>query len=303
MVNSVPLNLSVSGGALANNLSNCQIYNSSGASSTQALGSSISPSSGQNSFAFSSPLTVNSGSPITLQIRCDVNPGTASGGVFQFTAGSGIGSSTSGGAIAAQADFVKSIPAGLSNAIIGIITLDATRSSQPVVVTSVPISVSASGGADLSALRNCSLNTMAGASLTTGGNVVTAITGSNMLRLDTPLTIPAGQGMLLVMRCNVSSTVPVGSSLTVSLAPSSFQATSNGAPVMVTQGFLSTGVMGTNSGVINVTPAGTSQGSVGTPTTPGTPNTGLGGDAMTYYLMLGLTAVVAIFATRRAIQK
>jgi hypothetical protein len=265
-----------------------------------------------NNFTLSPQLTVNSGTPVTLQIRCDVSASAPSGSMFQFSTNATSSSSTSGGTqqttggtLAAEADFVKQIPAGLNNAIIGIITLDATRSHQPVTLTSVPISVSASGGATLNALTSCMLTSSSGTTLTTGGNAVAAITGSNMFRLDTPLVIAAGQGAIIVLRCNVSSNAPVGSTLTVGLAPSSFQAISNGSPVTVMQGLLSTGQQGTNSSTITIAAQGTGAGSgtgTGSPESPGIPNTGEGGNAPMNYAILLSTLLVAIVATRFAMR-
>lgn len=278
------------------------IYNAtSGASTTSALGPTFTTASGSNTFSFNSPLTVMGGSPVTLQIRCDVASSTAQGSTFQFVANStNVGSSVSGGSLMAQADFVRQLPAGLTNAIVAIITLDATKSTQPVTVTSVPIAVSASNGANLSALSNCYLSNMNGTALSTGGNAVAAITGNNTLRLDAPLTIPGGQGMLLVLHCSVASNAPVGGQMMFSFAPSAFNATSNGLPVTVQQGVMSNGQAGTNSATITITAQGTSQGGTGTPTTPGTPNTGAGGDMATNLALLALSGLVAVLAIRRA---
>lgn len=303
-VSSLPVNLTASGGGTAANLSNCMVYNTtSGASSTAALGPTFTTISGSNTFSFNSSLAVTSGTPVTLQIRCNVASSTASGSVFQFVASpTNVGSSVSGGSLMAQADFVKQLPAGLNNAIVGIITLDATKSSQPITLTSMPIAVSASNGANLSAISNCYLSNMNGMALSTGGNALTGVTGNDTLRLDTPLTIPAGQGMLLVLHCSVASSAPVGGSLTFSFAPAAFNATSNGMPVTVMQGMMSNGQPGSNSASITIASQGTSQpGSGGTPSTPGTPNTGAGGDSFMYIAMLALSALIAAFAARKAL--
>jgi hypothetical protein len=200
---------------------------------------------------------------------------------------------TTGPALAAQAEFVQRLQPGLTNAIVGIITLDATRSSETVTVNSVPISVSATNGANLSALTECSLFTTTGIRLTTGGNAVSAITGSNTLKLDTPLNIPGGQGALLVLRCNVASNAAVNGLLTIGMSPAAFQATSARGPVVVTQGNAATGLPGTNSQAIVLGGSGGS----GTPT-PGLPNTGGGGEALTLLALLVLLTAAGFLALR-----
>jgi hypothetical protein len=309
-VNSIPSNLNISGGGLANNLSNCALYTTSGASTTAALGPTSSIVSGGNSFSLSPALTVTTGNPVTLQIRCDVSSSAPSGSIFQFmttstsTVGT-VGSSVSGASLAAETDFVKQVPAGLNNAIIGIITLDTTNSNQPITLSSVPLSVSASGGgANLNALSSCVLTTSSGTVLTTGGNAVSAITGSNTFTFDTPFTVQPGGGALLVLRCNVSPTAPVGSTLTVGFSPTAFQATANGSAVTVTQGLLSNGQPGNNSGLITIAAPGTAPAStgVGTPSTPGIPNTGEGGSAPMTLTILLASLAVAVVAARLALK-
>ncbi len=301
-VNSVPSSLTLGGGALANNLSNCALYNPNAASSTIAVGPTATIVSGANSFSLNPALTITASTPTTLQIRCNVATSTASGSTFAFNtiASSTVGTAVSGPALAVQADFVKTIPAGLNNAIVGIITLDATQSSKPITVTSLPVSVTTSNGANYANLTNCVLTTTTGTVLTTGGNAVSAITGSNTLKLDAPLTVAAGQGALLVLRCNVSSSSTVGGTLTVGIVPSTVQATASSTPVTVTQGNLSSGTPGTNSASITISPLGTQPGSPGTPSTPGVPNTGAGGDAMAIWTILALSAILAAFAARIA---
>jgi hypothetical protein len=301
------VNLAISGGALAGNLSNCALYNNSSAnaSTTSALGPMSAIVSGSNSFSLSPALTVNSGSPVTLQIRCDVSSSAPSGSIFQFTTSTSttsVGNQVAGASLSAETDFVKQIPAGLNNAIIGIITLDASKSNQAITLNQVPIAVTASGGATLDALTNCTLTSTTGSVLTTGGNAVGAITGSNMFKLDTPLTVAAGQGALLVMRCNVSTNAPVGSTLTVGFSPSSFQAMAGGSPVSVTQGMMANGQQGTNSGVITIAPQGSQSQSVGSPAIPGAPNTGAGGEAGMVYSILLASLLVALIAGREMLR-
>jgi len=305
-VNQIPSNLALGGGALAGNLSNCALYNPNSASSTAALGPSPSIVTGSNAFSLSPALTVTSGSPVTLQIRCDVSASTPSSGTFQFTTSSTstVGTQTTGASLSAEAEFVKQVPAGLNNAIIGIITLDATHSNQPVTLTSVPISVSAANGATLNALTSCNLTSSSGMALTTGGNAVAAITGSNTFMLDTPMVIQPGSGAIIVLRCNVSPATPVGSTLTVGFAPTSFQATASGSPVTVMQGLMANGQAGTNSGIVTVAPPGSTPSGTGTgtPANPGVPNTGEGGNAPLTLAILIVSLAVMLVGTRVAMR-
>jgi hypothetical protein len=228
--------------------------------------------------------------------------------MFQFTASTSspsIGAQVTGSALLAEADFVKQVPAGLNNAILGIITLDATQSNQAITLSQVPISVAASGGATLDALTDCALTSTTGTSLTTGGNALGAIAGANVFKLDTPLNVAAGQGALLVLRCNVSANAPVGSMLTIGSAPASFQATVGGSPVTVTQGMMANGQEGTNAGVISIAAEGSQSASVSGTTsvsTPGVPNTGAGGDAPMLYAILIASLLAAIVAGREVLR-
>jgi hypothetical protein len=106
-----------------------------------------------------------------------------------------------------------------------------------------------------------------------------------------------------VLRCTVASNAAVGGIITVGIAPQSVQATSNGAPVTVTQGMMSNGMAGSNSAAISVAPMGTQASSPGTPSTPGVPNTGAGGDAMMTWTLLILSALIAISGATVALRK
>jgi len=78
------------------------------------------------------------------------------------------------------------------------------------VVTSLPITLTAGNGASNSQLSSCQLYNSAGASVTTGANVVNTIgSGSSLFTLNTPLGINANP-LVLTLRCNVASGVPAG---------------------------------------------------------------------------------------------
>jgi hypothetical protein len=178
--------------------------------------------------------------------------------------------------------------------VIGVVTLDATRSGEPIAVTAIPLLVDASSGVNLSTLSQCALYSSAGTKLTTGGNAVAQVVGTNTLKFDKPLNVPATQGMLLVLRCSVASTAPIGGAYMFSLPPSDFQATnSKGDPIMVTQGVAANGQPGTNKATITI---GSASGA--TSTMPGLPNTGAGGNAAGMWSILILSGIVALLAGR-----
>lgn len=209
-----------------------------------------------------------------------------------------VGTSTSGAMLSVTVDFVKQVPAGLKGAILAMITLDATRSTAPVTLTSVPISVTTSGSGSSDGLSNCVLISTNGASLTTGVNSVPTITGTNTFSLDAPISIPASEGKLLALRCDVSANAAVGSVFNISFAAPLFQANSGGIPITVTQGPATSGSVGTNSGSVTVTPQGSAPSTIGTPYTPGVPNTGAGGDVAITLSILAASLAVLLLAMR-----
>src|SRR3989344_923517 len=83
------------------------------------------------------------------------------------------------------------------------------------VVTSLPIAITAGGSASNSQLSSCQLYNSAGASVTTGVNVVNVIgSGSSVFTLNTPLGINANP-LVLTLRCNVAAGVPAGATFTL----------------------------------------------------------------------------------------
>ena len=80
-LNSLPVIFTAGNGGLSSNLSSCQVSNN-GTTLTQSGSSTPMIVSGSNSWAFTTPLTVTSAAPVTLQIRCDVASSTVSGSTF-----------------------------------------------------------------------------------------------------------------------------------------------------------------------------------------------------------------------------
>jgi hypothetical protein len=175
---------------------------------------------------------------------------------------------------------------------LGIITLDATRSGSAVTVSSLPVSVSPNGAA-ISALSNCSLRnimdltTPLPASATQNGSVMT-------FGLTNPLVVSAGTMTSLAIVCNVDASTPTGSTFTISLTPSQIASNAGGTTITPTGALGVGGAALPTSGTVTVGIPNTGGSTGGTVGTPGSPNTGAGGNAMASVLMLALAGLLAV---------
>lgn len=190
---------------------------------------------------------------------------------------------------------------GGTNVNLATIRLDATGLSG-ISVYSLPINAGYMGGITADNLNNCRVfNMSTGASLTNGNNVYTALfNGSNTIRFDTPLVVNPGTPAMLSFNCDV--TAPTGSSISLTVAPGSFQTgsvtTSNGTAVYPTAGVTSSGTAAPTTGTVMFTGVG---GVVTTPTVPTVPNTGFGGNAAYAYYALG--ALIVLMGTGVLLRK
>jgi len=212
------------------------------------------------------------------------------GATLFFSIGIGIASAQAAPGLAVSLSTAPSVPAGSSQVALATVTLDATHSGQNVTFSSLPLSLSYNG-VPPTAFTNCSVQDVValGFPLTSGGNAVTAFTGSGVtFHLNAPFTIIAGTSVRFAIVCDVSPAAPAGSSITFSIAPAVLSATSaSGTAVVPTS-------TGQTAGAVSVT-AGTAS-SVTTPTTsatPGIPNTGFGGDALATLLIMSLSLLAA----------
>ena len=291
-INSLPITVTPGSGASAANLSNCQLYNANGT----ALGAAFTPSAGSNSFSFNPAYSVGNGSA-TLTVRCDVAGGTPSGSTFQFLAGAPV--YTTG--INTTIDTAPSVPAGSTDVALANISLDATRSSGVVNLSTVPVTVTTGNGASTADLSNCHIqDSVSGATIS---NALALTDGAQAtFSLNSAYPTVGGMASMLTFACDLAPATPIGSSFTVSINPASFTATngSTGSPVTVGQvvGTGANGLPAALSGTVVVSGATsgstTGTGSTGTSGTPGVPNTGMGGMAMTYLMVLLLSGVVAL---------
>jgi len=79
-------------------------------------------------------------------------------------------------------------------------------------VNSVPLTITAGGGATVGNLSNCRLYDAVGNSVTTGANVVGSIgAGANTFAFNSPVAL-TGNSVTYTVRCDVSSAAPVGTS-------------------------------------------------------------------------------------------
>ena len=182
--------------------------------------------------------------------------------------------------------------------------------SQDAQVSMLPLSMgyAAQSGVITSAapLTNCKINNAGGTTLNTGVNAVTSAVGSQDINVnfDQTLTVPANGTVLLSLVCDIPATVPNGSAVAVSIFPSTVVAKDVNGAVLAVAGTDPNGTSATPSAVTVIASAtpgtGLDTGNGGTTggstTTPGTPNTGAGGDAATTLFVLALSGLVAVAA-------
>ncbi len=133
------------------------------------------------------------------------------------------------GASVASAQVVSTAPGavvGVTNTSSGVVTPGATGATVGTIqlngnttgtlqVSSLPITISGSGGAAASNLTNCQLYNASGNALTTGSNIIANPGTSGTIVLDTPLTINGGSTSTLTVRCNVAAGTPNGGTFSI----------------------------------------------------------------------------------------
>lgn len=284
---SIPLSLTTGSGGAASDLSNCRIINSSGSVLTSSLSSALQ--SGSNTFVFSPNLSFTGNTSTNYTIRCDVGSAATTSATYSFAVGqptmlvSGTGTGTTGsGNLMVGYVASPTLTPGIRN-VIGVLTLDASRSASPVRISSLPISAAFSGGAGTNSLKNCSLSSVTSilTPLNTGANALTTLGNQSTLTLDTPVTASAGGSSNFVLLCDVDAATPANSAIQLTVTPASVAATNinTGGSIGATGIVASNGTVGTPSGTSVV-------GTVTATPTPGVPNTGAGGSAPLLTLLL-----------------
>lgn len=314
-VRSLPLSLSLTNGAQASSLTNCQAYNENdgGSSVTTGANSLIALQEGTNTLTFNSPITVNSGTPVTLTLRCDVSGIVAPGTQFQFAPGTaalvsdtnddqddqnGQGTGSQSARLAANLVVVPRVVPGTQDTAIALVQLYASGTNDAIRVTRIPLTVSYTGPAQLTGCQVRDLTNLT-SPLTTGSNVVTTLgNGANTFVLDTPRTIAGSGSATLVVTCDAASSALLGSTIGLSINPSSIQAAanSNGTAIVPVAGGPNN-TTGVTTGVMTF--AATQTGDLGgggqIPAVPGLPNTGAGGMGGAFALaIMGLAVVLGL---------
>lgn len=298
---SVPLSLTTTGGGSPSNLSNCRVYNAAG----QEVSNLGTVSLGTNTVTFTNPLALSStGGAATLTIRCDVASSTPAGSTFRFTASAPMYAPSLGVALYTT----PTVSVGDTNQLLAIVWLDASRSGQNINVSSIPLTVTGTGGATNAHLSSCAVRRVSdiGTALNTGGNAITGtfLTGPTF-NLDTPLSVGVGNAIALAVTCNVSASAPVGGTYVLSVNPAQVVArnASNSAQITPGADINAAGLTARTSGTVTLIAQGTTPGggTGGNGSTPGVPNTGAG-DIFNLIVLAGaaVLASAGLMYVRRA---
>lgn len=210
---------------------------------------------------------------------------------FLFSAGSAFAQtvpnvSTTAGLTASLAT-APSVPAGSSNVVLATVTLNQGNSG-PASIASLPVTATFNGGTLLN-YTACSVQNPAALGIPLSAPIALSNSGATTFTLMVPTIVGANTMQRLAIVCSVSPIAPAGSSITFSIDPATLPATVNGSTITPS-------VSGATSGTVTITPAITdNSGSVGT--TPGVPNTGVGGDALATLLILALSLLAAFIGS------
>lgn len=300
VVTSIPVTISGSNGGVLSNLSNCQVFNNQNSSLTTGSNVINTIGSGANAFVFNAPLAVNSTTgTTTLSVRCDVASTTLSGSRFTMSAGA----ANIGPVLRINLDTAPSVPAGSEDVALANISVGATGANYNI--TSIPLTIGASSNGSVANLTDCKVRD---ASDLDGAitNVTTVTNGSvTSFNLTIPLLVPAGSANMLSLTCDVSSAAAVGSTFSIAVTPGAVSATNAATGAAVTPvgvaagGFGPNGLPASTSGTIIVSALGSNPVPPGTTpdTTPGVPNTGLGGNIvlLAELALAGLIALMGAF--------
>lgn len=294
---SIPLTLTTQSGGNPSDLSSCQVYSSNGTALSASGLSSLS--NGTQTVTFNSPFQLGGNQSASFTVRCNVGGNIASGAGYQFTAGtptlSGSTPTTNpaGAALSVALGTTPVVRPGAQDAPLAVITFSASNSNSSIQVASLPISLSFASGANAGSVSDCRVRPLGnlGSALNSGSNVPTVNAGSNVITLDSPLTVSAGNSTSVVLTCDISSAAPSGGTLLVSVTPSSVPATVSGSSTSVTPTTATTtsgGVGPTSGSVLISASAPVTDG----PLIPGAPNTGFGGE--TNLMVVAVSAIAMI---------
>jgi hypothetical protein len=189
--------------------------------------------------------------------------------------------------------------AATPNVTFATLRLSATSSTEDILVTAIPMNVTAGNGGSTSNLSNCRVvNLSNGSVLNTGSNVSSFIqNGANSVTLDTPLRVNAGSMIDVAVRCDIIASNALNNTYAFTVNPSAVVARS----ATTNTGFTPTSGEGVPTAPISVTTTGTT-GTTIPVIIPGLPNTGMGGNASANVALLaaaGLITAAGFAYTRR----
>lgn len=295
-VHSVPLTLTTSNGGVASSLASCQLFNANGT----AVTGMVNPTGSSNTFTFDAPIALSGGASQTYTVRCNVGANAPSGGTYVFSAGT----PTLAPSLNVTLTPTQTLQRGAQDAVVGVLTLSAARSSADIDVAAVPITVAFSSGASASTLSDCRVRLASDTTkiLTNGTNAPQMSGGLTTFRFDVPQSVPAGSTFTYVITCDVDASAPANATIDMTLAPATVSAVvaDTNAAVIPTRGFASgSSVVGPVSGTVRVSPTTPTPTPTPTPTIPdttgpnipGVPNTGLGFGALLTLMVSGFAVV------------
>jgi len=302
---SIPLTLTTQSGGNPSDLSSCQVYSSNG--SALAASGLTNLSNGTQTVTFNSPFQLGGNQSASFTVRCNTAGNIASGATYQFTAGtptlSGSTSNPTGAALSVALGTTPVVRPGAQDAPMAVISFSASNSNSSVQLSSLPISLSFAGGATAGSVSDCRVRPLGnlGTALNSGNNIPTVISGSNVITLDSPLVVSAGNSTSVVLTCDISSSAPSGGTVLVSVTPSAIPATVSGSSTTVTPttATTSSGNAGPTSGSVLISDSAPVTGG---PMIPGAPNTGLGETGNFMVLAASAIAIVlGVILLRRRI--
>ena len=299
---SVPITITPSAGGSLSSLSNCRLVNSAGVAVTPTLASVVS---GPNTFTFSSGLFAGgSVGTVSLTLRCDVATSTPAGVTFSSVAGTPTYVASAFAPLSVNLDTAPSVPTGSQDVALSNISLGA-NTSDSIRITSIPVMVSAGGGASIADLLNCRITNTNNVGGALSASQALSSGGTTNFILSAPLTVFAGTAPMLSLTCDVQPVTPVGGTFTIGINPAAIVATN----VTTGAGVTPTAVVGVGPNNLPASLGGTvlvsGPADTGTGTgTPGVPDTGAG-DTMNTLFILVLSALVALvsgFYLRRSLR-
>ncbi|MBI5644838.1 hypothetical protein HY970_01955 [Candidatus Kaiserbacteria bacterium] len=284
-VSALPITITPGGGAAASHLSNCQLFNSGGASITTGGNVVNAIGSGANVFTFNSPIAVsNASGSTTLTLRCDVSSGAPSGSTFVMS----VAQPMFNPAFTVNLDTAPSVPAGSQDVTLANIQLFAWNSAGATTnVSSIPVMVTAGNFGSTANLTDCRIRSTGNLSGSLSNATVLSNGAQTSFSLLAPLSIFSGFVQSLALTCDVAPAAAVGSTFAISVDPNAVTGVnaSTGAVLTPVSGGSIAGTVIVSSQV-----PGAASGSG----TPGIPNTGAGGDLIQVMYVLTISGLIAL---------